>query len=223
MRIEEITPGTAITFLINIGGERLSFDSTIQEVYPKKHLVLAGAVYRDQKVLSFRGKNIIVNLLVSPSDDKPQLFKNVSVTTMKKADQTFCYNLSTLAESKPYNRRECYRCFIGAHTVIRCGPNKTTHDAVIRDVSITGFSVTCDNDIEIPPNQVIHTVLNDYIEELAENFSFQLYGIVVRIQELENGKIVYGCRLNNRVIGLENYIMKKERIRIRQNSGGGTR
>lgn len=63
--------------------------------------------------------------------------------------------------------------------------------------------------------QVIHTVLNDRIDEIAKNYTFQLYGLIVRKVELENGRVIYGCKLNNPVPGLENYIMIKERIRIR--------
>lgn len=218
MQIEEIPAGASITFLITISGEHLTFDSKIQAVYPKKHLVLADPVYHKDKVISFHGPKMIVNILVSFDDEKPQLFKNVTVTTMKKADGSLCYNLSTRAESKPYNRRENFRCFIGIPTVMQCGANHSTHDIVIRDVSMTGFSVACDSEVELNSNQVIHVVLNDYIAELAENFSFQLYGIVVRIQELDNGKIIYGCRTNSRVIGLESYIMKKERIRLQKSN-----
>jgi hypothetical protein len=69
-------------------------------------------------------------------------------------------------------------------------------------------------------NQTVHAVLNDHMDETAENFNFHLYGLVARIQELENGLFLYGCRLNNPVPGLEQYIIKKERavLRKRQSS-----
>ena len=47
-----------------------------------------------------------------------------------------------------------------------------------------------------------------------------MYGLLTRTQELENGKILYGCRLNNPVPGLEAYIMKKERLRLKKSNGG---
>ena len=220
MRIEELTPELPVAFLVNINGNLLSFDSQIDEVYPKKHLVLAKAVYFNGKIVSFRGKNIIVDLLATFDNEKPQLFKNITVTTMKKPDNSLCYNLTTFAESKPYNRRENFRCYVGLPSVIQFGPNKSPYDTILRDVSATGFSVTCDDYMEISPNQVVHVLLHDYIEELNEHFSFHLYGLIVRSQELENGNIIYGCRLNNRVIGLDNYIMKKERIRLKNCNGG---
>lgn len=220
MRIEELTIGTDITFLVIINGEQLSFNSKIQEVYPKKHFVLADAVFHNEKIISFRGKNIIVNLLVTTQDDKPQLFKNITVTTMKKTDGSLCYNLTTIAESKPYNRRESYRCYVGVPSSMQCGPNRAAVEVIIRDVSVSGFSVTCETNMDLQPNQTMHVVLNDYIEELAEKFSFHLYGLIARVQEFDDGKVLYGCRFNSYVTGLEAYIMKKERIRLRNSNGG---
>lgn len=220
MRIEELTPGLSVTFLVTINKEFISFETTIQDVYPRKHLVLAEAIYYNGKIVSFRGKNILVDVLVKRGDEKPQLFKNVTVTTMKKPDNTLCYNLATIAESKPYNRRQHFRCYVGLPSVVQFGQNRSAQDAIIRDISLSGFSVTCDKDMEILPNQIVHTLFHDYIEELDEKFSLHLYGLIVRTHELENGKIVYGCRLNTRVSGLDNYIAKKERIRLRKTNGG---
>lgn len=220
MRIEELTEGTLIRFLVNIAGNHLTFDSRIMEAHPKKRLVLAEAVYRDNKVISFRGKNLIVDVLVLFPDEKPQLFKNVTITVMKKADNTLLYHLHTIAESKGYNRRESFRCFVGTETSIQCGSNRAAHDAIIRDVSVSGFSFVCSNEVSLSQDQVVHALLNDYIEELAENFSFHLYGLITRSQEVDHNRILYGCRLNSPVYGLDNYIMKKERIRLKNSSGG---
>lgn len=220
MRIEELTGGTAITFLVLVNGEQLAFDSKIQEAYPQKHFVLADPIFHNDKIISFRGKNIIVNLLVTTEDEKPQLFQNITITTMKKSDATLCYQISTMAESKPYNRRENFRCYVGVPSSMQGSANTTAHDVIIRDVSLSGFSVTCNYDIKLQTGQTVHTVLNDYIEEIPEKFSFHLYGIIVRIQEFDDGKVLYGCRFNNYVAGLESYIMKKERIRLRHSNGG---
>ena len=73
--------------------------------------------------------------------------------------------------------------------------------------------------MELEINQTIHTVFSDRIEETFQNFSFHLYGIIIRKDELENGKVVYGCKLNAKVPGLENYIMLKERLRIKNKNG----
>lgn len=223
MWIEEISPGETVTLMISIQQEKLEFETTVQESYVKKHMILTDVVTKDEKVLSFQGKGLLINLMNRPKDKAPQIFKNVTVRLMKKTDGTLCYSITTLTQSKDFNRREAFRCYIGIATSVQGGGNKAAHEAIIKDLSVTGFSVTCDSDVEFHENQVLHVLLNDHLDELAENFSFHLYGIVVRIEELENGKIVYGCRLNTKVNGIEAYIMKKERLRLQKSNGGAHR
>ena len=61
--------------------------------------------------------------------------------------------------------------------------------------------------------------MNDYVEETAERFSFNLYGLIVRSYELDPHRTVYGCKLNNPIPGLEKYLMTKERIRMKHAHG----
>ncbi len=220
MRIDELIQGLPITLLVTINGEQLTFDSKISEVYPKKRFVLVEAIYHNEKIISFKGANLIVDMLVSIENEKPELFKNVTITLVKKSDGSLCYNITSIADSKPYNRRQSFRCFVGRPTGVRYGANRAAHQAILKDVSINGFAVVCDNKLSVGENQVIHVVLSDHFEDPPEKISFHLYGIIARVQELENGSFLYGCRLNNYVPGLESYIMKKERLRLRRTNGG---
>lgn len=220
MRIEELLPGQKVSLLVNINGQVLEFESAVQETYPKKHYILLDPVMREGKAISFRGKGIIVNLIVTIGNEKPHLFKNVTILLQKKPDGNLCYQVSTIAESVIYNRRANFRCFVGVPSSVQGGANRAAHPTVIRDVSYTGFSIICDAETDFDPRHVLHTVLRDRIEETEENFSFHLYGRIARVQELDNGKVLYGCRLTDRVPGLDKYIMKKERYRLRRTNGG---
>lgn len=220
MRLEELTAGLSLTFMVKIGEEFISLNSKIQEVYPKKHCLLADAIFHENKVLSFQGKHIQVHMIATFPDEKPQLFEHVHITSLRKPNNRICYHITASCEGKPYNRREHFRCFVGVPAVVQFGAEKPVDDGMLKDVSISGFAVTCNKKADIGNHSLIHVLLEDYIEELTEGFSFNLYGIVVRSQELENGKTVYGCRLNHPVNGLNSYIMKKERVRLKKSNGG---
>lgn len=219
MKIEELTAEQPVTLLANLNGEQLTFATKIQEVYPKKRLVIAAPIYQADKVISFRAKNLIVDLLVNMDDVQPLFFKNVTVTLMKKTDGSLCYRLETIAEGKSFNRRQNFRCFIGTAITMQCGINRSTCGAILRDISISGFAVVCNRNTTLEANRIIHILYEDYLEETNQKFLFHLYGIIVRTQELENGRILYGCRLNNQVMGLDAYIMTKERLRLKKNNG----
>lgn len=222
MLIEELATGQSIKLQAKIGEEIVEFETTVQEALPRKHMILADIVRKNDKAVSFRGKGLIVDLHVSPSDSAPLVFKNVQIDLRKKQDNSLCYSITTITEAKVLNRRQAFRCYVGVATTVQCGTNRAAFEAVIKDVSNIGFAITTSSENEFHENQVLHTVLNDYLEEIAENFSFHLYGIIVRCQDLENGQCVYGCKLNQKVPGLDTYIMKKERLRLRKANGGGS-
>ena len=220
MFIDELQTGQNITMKARIGSEILEFEITIQDTLPKKHTILTSVVAKNEKVISFQAKGLVVDLLVYPSDSAPLVFKNVKVVLSRDKEGNLFYAITTIAEAKVLNRRENYRVFIGKEIVVQGGSNRAAYEAILKDVSTNGFAITVNADIaSFTEKQVLHTVLNDHIEETGQNFSFQLYGIVMRKQELENNLVVYGCKLNSYVPGLNNYLMIKERIRLAKASG----
>ncbi|MCI9318628.1 MAG: hypothetical protein HFH05_00955 [Lachnospiraceae bacterium] len=223
MRIEELRPGQELTLFVSVKDNSLVFTSKVQEINRKRHMIFADAVFQNGKPISFRGKGVILNVLASVPDDKPHLFKNVANTLLRRSDGTLCYSLTTIAESVAYNRRQNFRCYIGVETSIQFGSNHAAYEAIIRDVSSNGFSVVCDSNIKFMEGSLVHVVLKDQIQEFGEKYMFHLYGLIARIQELENGNTIYGCRLNNHVAGLDSYLMKKERYRLKKTSYGSFR
>lgn len=219
MRIEELTPQQPITLLVIAKDQQLEFSSTVLDVLPRKHLIVAAPVMKDDKIISFQGKGILVHLIASFPDHKPHIFQNVTIRTAKKDDQSLCYTITTVAESKEFNRRGAYRCFVGIDTSIRVGMNHSAIEATVKDVSATGFSFATDVEREFQDNEAVHAVLNDYIEETAKSYSFHLFGVIVRHFQLDNGKMVYGCKFTSKVVGLDRYIMEKERLRLQRSRG----
>lgn len=224
MFIEELQNGQTITLEAKIGTETVKFDLEVLDSIPKKHIILTDIVTKNDKIITFRAKGLLVDLFIQLEEKPPMVFKNVQVMLVKEGEEEYRYAISTSLEAKVLNRRQNFRVYIGKDVVVQCGANHSAHDAILKDVSSTGFAITVrereDEEGEIyRVNQIIHTVLNDRIEEISMNYSFQLYGIVVRREEVENGLVVYGCRLNAKVPGLDNYLMIKERIRIKKSRG----
>lgn len=220
MQIEDLAPEQPITLLVVAGDQQLEFSSTILEVLSRKHTVLATPVTKDDKVIAFNGKGILIHLIVTFPDEKPHIFQNVTIRTVKRKDDSLCYTITTIAESKVYNRRGAFRCYIGIDTHVRIGANRGAVDAILKDISMTGFSFTTSCEKEYAENDMVHAVINDYIEETCHSYSFHLFGTIVRHYPLENGYMVYGCKFNTKVSGLERYIMEKERIRLQKSHGG---
>lgn len=219
MLIGNLTPQQSITLLVKVNGTSLTFESRVQKSYPEKNLIIADPVMNNGRPVAFRGNNVILDILVYPKGEKPALFRNVASKLLKRKNGTFCYCFATLSESIFYNRRENFRCYVGVDSSMQCRLNSIAQPVLIRDISSTGFALICSSDVRLEPGQLVHTVLNDQPKLNGSRYSFHLYGFVARMQELENGKLLYGCRLNNPIPGLDRYIMEKERIHLR-NTGG---
>ena len=220
MYIDELEKGQKITLTVKIGTELVDFETVVQDSIPKKHAILADVVKDNDKVVSFNSSTISIDLNMYPSDSAPVVFRKVKVILYKDKSGSIFYAITTNSQSVTVNRREAFRIFVGENVVVQKGMNRSANDVILKDLSGQGFSITVDDNVaEYEINQTLHTVFNDRIEETCQNFSFHLYGIIIRKSESENGKTVYGCKLNSRVPGLENYVMLKERIRLKNKNG----
>ena len=54
MRIGELQPEQNITLLVNVNGTSLTFESKVQENYPRKNMIIADPIIKDGKPVSFR-------------------------------------------------------------------------------------------------------------------------------------------------------------------------
>ncbi len=220
MFIYELAPGQEIKIMVTVSEQTLEFQSTIEEVYPKKKIAFASPVYVDDKLLTFRGQNLLLDVVFSiEGESTPQIFKNVNVTPLKKPDGSICYSLHVSTESRTFNRRGSFRCPLGISTTVQCGMHRVPYDTIVKDVSATGFSFILPKTTQVDRQNVIHIVINDYIEEIYEEFNFNLYGLIVRSYDLDEKRVVYGCRLLRHVPGLEKYLTTKERLRLRKTHG----
>lgn len=216
MRLEDLSPSQAITLLIHIGNQQLEFPSHVLETFPRKHIIFASPVLKNDKIISFNGNGIVTHVVIYLPDQKPIVFQNVTIQTTKDKNDALCYMISCLTESKEFNRRGAYRCYIGIDTHVRVGSHKGAIQATIKDISSTGFAFTTHGERTFSEGDSVHAVVNDYIEETAKSYSFHLLGTIVRHYETENKLMVYGCQFSSKVVGLDSYLVEKERIRLQK-------
>jgi hypothetical protein len=215
MYIYELISNQKVTIIVRINEETIYHTTQITQVFTKKRMVLAMPIYQNGKVLSFQAKGLTTDILAYPENDAPQLFKDVTITLMKRADQSYCYLFDYLDESAPYNRRQYYRCHVRANGTVQTGLNPSKYNVTIMDVSLQGYAFTCPEGPEFILGQEVTVEMKDYMAEYDEQISFVLKGVVVRSYVQFNGGNVYGCRMDQQVTGLDVYIMKKERLRLR--------
>ena len=216
MKIEELTVDQQVTIMAVIGSSQVEFLVTVEEVNIRKKVIFTTPIFREDKVVSFKNEGITTHLIVTMDNKKPLVFRNVSIITMKKPDDTYCYAITSSGESAELNRRGSFRCFLGIDTLCRIVGDKTAYNITLKDISSTGFGFILHQPVKLEIGNLVLVALNDFINETNEHYTFNLRGKIVRHDETESGKQVYGCQLEGKYVGLEPYIAKKERYNIQR-------
>lgn len=86
MLLEELDVGSKITILVGIGSQTLAFDSVVEE--PSDNGILTTPVYRNDKLVGFRTKGLVIRIQVTnASDQKVYEFANVEILNVKTQDE----------------------------------------------------------------------------------------------------------------------------------------
>jgi len=147
------------------------------------------------QVLKF--DNIDLNVIYISEDGTPYIWKKAKVVYFKNN-----YVLEVKGEGSRYNRRVTYRVNI-SHCAQAYTANDTEYRVVVKDVSLSGFSIA-------DKKNELHLSLDDGITIHFEdiNHIIDLYGTVMRIEEREEYP-VYGFMIRRSCRDLPSYITTK--------------
>lgn len=147
------------------------------------------------QVLKF--DNIDLNVIYISEDGTPYIWKKAKVVYFKNN-----YVLEVKGEGSRYNRRVTYRVNI-SHCAQAYAANDTEYRVVVKDVSLSGFSIA-------DKKNELHLSLDDGITIHFEdiNHIIDLYGTVMRIEEREEYP-VYGFMIRRSCRDLPSYITTK--------------
>lgn len=217
MLLEELDVGSKITILVGIGSQTLSFDSILEE--PSDKGVLTTPVYRNDKLVGFRTKGLIIRIQVTnASDQKVYEFADVEILNVKTQDEQIHHKMICKAPGKQINRRTAVRVWIGKEGIAQIGVNRVAYEVVVKDISVSGISFIFHKDLNVEPGTIAHITFND----TEARTKFSLSAIIVRKAELDENKILYGCRLNQESPAIAKYVNDKQREKLKGSRTVGT-
>lgn len=217
MLLEELDVGSKITILVGIGSQTLSFDSILEE--PSDNGVLTTPVYRNDKLVGFRTKGLVIRLqITNASDQKVYEFTNVEILNVKTQDEQIHHKMICKTPGKQINRRTAVRVWLGKEGIAQIGTNRVAYEVVVKDISVSGISFIFHKDLNVEPGTIAHITFND----TEARTKFSLSAIIVRKAELDEGKILYGCRLNQESPAIAKYVNDKQREKLKGSRTVGT-
>lgn len=217
MFLQEIDVGSKVTILVRIGSQTLAFDTVVQE--PAEDGVLTEPVYRNDKLIGFKTKGLIITVQIfNLSDEKVYEFNNVEILNVKTKDGAIHHKMICKSSGKQINRRTAVRVWLGIEGVARVGTNRTAYNVIIKDISVSGISFILHKDMGIEAGEMAHITFND----VDARIKFSLSAIIVRTAEMEDGRVLYGCRLNQESPAISKYVTDKQREKLKASRTVGT-
>lgn len=197
-KFSEVQEGTYLVLQISSKDADKSMDmgATLQKRVAD-NVALITLDYEGKQRLNF--DNVTINMECTLEEGMPIIWRNVKVSFYQNH-----YVLQVFSEGNKHNRRNCFRVSVGV-TARMQALGKGTKQVVVKDVSLSGFSITDrKKELGFSTGDQVHINFEDIGHRL------DLEGKVVRIEERED-MTIYGFSLCNLCKDLSSYVNVKQR------------
>ncbi len=210
MYLFEVENESTIQISVGIGIQVLEFNTKVLEI--KEQSIYAEPIMRDDKILGFSTKGLVINIcVVNLADMKAYQFNNVTIRNIKTPDGNLYHEITAKMPGIIVNRRNACRVWLGFEGIAQIGLNKKTYDVIIKDLSVSGIAFICKEEISVSPGTVVHLSFADDVTKTK----FSLGAIIVRSEDMDNYRIMYGCKLNQESSAISKYVNDKQREKLR--------
>lgn len=201
MKLNEIPRNAEVVLTVKDSSTTLDFKTRVQDSIGENKIWVDVIEDKNGKTVNFKG--IPVSMSYAVGDNKPMVWESVFVKLFK-VNGTLKQAILTSADGEEQNRRRAYRQKINLPGKVDYGKNQ--EDVIVRDVGSTGFSFISSNKGESHGTSIIVACSFEDGE-----VRMTIEGRIVRVQELKNGKICYGCRYIGRTDVINSYVRRKKR------------
>lgn len=193
----EIEAGSRILLNLSSGNKTMEMGATIAR-HLKDNIALITLDNSSGQVLKF--DNVTINVVYTNPEGIPYIWMNSTIVYYQGQ-----YLLQVKAEGgHRHNRRNSFRVGVSHYAKLRIA-GRGEEEVVVRDVSLTGFSIT-DRKKELNLTQGTHALLR--YEDIGHELEIE--GNVVRIEETDE-YIIYGFVITRSCRDLSSYVNSKQR------------
>ena len=197
MKLSAIEPGSPVSLRISANEKSMRLDAIVKKNTSENTIVIA-LQYDINKKLNF--SNVKTDLEFYPDGNVPIKWYDVKVASAEED-----YVVQASGDGSRMNRRNTFRVGISAPAKLKTSIPNCPRQVTIRDVSLTGFSIT-DRKHELP------FAIGNTISVSWEDFGHELdlAGRLIRIENRDDATI-FGFEICNICKDLSSYINTKQR------------
>ncbi len=191
-----IPTGSQVTFLLSNNSAQMTMEATIDELL-REDLAVITLHTNVTQTLNF--SNVHIDMMYTSPEGLPYQWSGVQIAYLKNR-----YLLKTNGIGHRLNRRSAFRVGVSRPGQLRIESGQIL-PVVIRDISLTGFSIT-DTSKKLPlkGGSTGTLIFEDIGHEL------DLFGSVIRVEERDNA-IIYGFLIKRSCKDLASYVTAKQR------------
>lgn len=230
MFISEMCGGEPVRLVLTANGAKMEFKSTVVAIDDKKKLkalesvvknypyALVEAITKEDKVIGFPSSGVEYTVAYVDKESKKAFeWHEVTVKQVSFADGTKNHIFISEKNVKELNRRERYRLWLGCDGILQIGLNSKSVRVIIKDISATGVSFIIEDKQAVDGNMIpkMSTIIALSFSDSETNTKFKLNASVVRIEEHEDGRMFFGCRLMQESAAIAKFVNTKQRERNR--------
>lgn len=195
-KFNEIEEGSYLVLHISSKDKSMEMSATLKK-RASDNVGLITIEYEGTRRLNF--DNVTIDMECSLSEGMPVIWRNVKITYYQNN-----YILQVFGEGNRYNRRNCFRVSVGVTARLHA-LGKGTQQIVVKDVSLSGFSITDrKKELNLSTGDQIRVTFEDIGHRL------DLEGRVTRVEQRED-MTIYGLKLCNLCKDLSSYVNVKQR------------
>jgi len=195
LKLSDLEERDALTIIASTDMGEMKLQGFVKKVL-KENVAIIEIIFQDGRTLNF--ENVQLNIEYAPEDGVPFIWRAARIVNVKGQ-----YVLQVAGEGVRHNRRSCFRVSVGVYARMAMIGRQGT-DVMIRDVSLSGFSIADrDKNLELELGDELTVVFSDM------GYNLKLIGRVVRLEEMEH-MIIYGMETRNLCKDLSTYISMKQ-------------
>ena len=195
MKLSEINEDAILVLVISNEDRELKLQAVFKKAINSKAALIEVPSYKG-KALNF--SNVQISVEYIPDNGAPFIWRNAVINYVKGQ-----YVLGVPSDGIRHNRRSCFRVNVAQYARMR-KMNEKPVDVIVRDLSLTGFSLADrTGDLQLDVGNDVTVAFSDL------GYDIRLVGKVVRIEE-EEGRVVYGLVTRNLCNDVGPYITLKQ-------------
>ena len=225
MFVSDLTPKTEVSIESSNKIAKVNLKTTVANITDPADVEKINLIKKENKSVKFvvldaiREQDLLINFnaegvtnsLIIILDDKPQVWHGVAIKNIKLPVYGSVHIIVSKKEAASYNRRQSFRVFVGVEGLVRRGEMDEPRPVTVKDISEGGIAIIARTNLQYQRGDVLH--LSFTAGSGGTNFNLSI--VVIRQENLEDGRILYGCRLKNRSEVVAKFINQKQHEQIK--------